>query len=107
MKVMVAGYALCILLPPVCLAQAPVGTIAGMVRDPSGAVIKGAHVQAVSRASSQARRTVTAEPGDFSFPALLVGEYDVSAERAPAAVEWSADSYRPPAGDGLDERQRR
>jgi hypothetical protein len=80
MRVIAAAYALCILLPRLCLAQAAAGTIAGVVRDPSGAVIVGARMQAVGRAKGQARRTVTAGPGDYSFPALLAGEYDVSAE---------------------------
>ena len=80
MKAIITGYMLYVLLSPWCLAQAPAGTIAGVVRDPSGAVIMGAQVQAVSRASGQARRTLTTEPGDYSFPALLGGEYEVSAE---------------------------
>ena len=72
--------ALFILAARVCLAQAPVGTIAGVVRDPSGAVISGTQVQAVSRSTGQARTTVTSAEGDYSFPALLAGEYEVSAE---------------------------
>ena len=69
-----------ILTARVCLAQAPVGTIAGVVRDSSGAVISGTQVQAVSRATGQARTTVTSAEGDYSFPELLAGEYEVSAE---------------------------
>lgn len=78
MKGIAAGYGFWILLPQLCLAQ-PAGTIAGVVRDPSGGVISGAQMQAISRTSGQTRTTVTAGPGDFSFPALLVGEYDVRA----------------------------
>ncbi len=80
MKAIITGYVLYLLSSRLCMAQAPSGTIAGVVRDPSGGVIVGAHVQAVSRASGQARRTLTAEPGDYSFPALLAGEYEVTAE---------------------------
>ena len=80
MKEIVAGCVLCLLLSRLCVAQAPSGTIAGAVRDSSGRVIVGAQVQAISRASGQARRTVTVEQGDYSFPALLAGEYDLSAE---------------------------
>ena len=72
--------AMFILTARVCLAQAPVGTIAGVVRDSSGAVLSGTQVQAVSRATGQARTTVTSAGGDYSFPALLAGEYEVSAE---------------------------
>ena len=71
---------LCILIPEVCNAQAPVGTIAGIVRDPSGAVITGAPVQALSRATGLARTTVTDERGDYSFPALLAGDYEGSVD---------------------------
>jgi Carboxypeptidase regulatory-like domain len=80
MRAIITGYVLCVLLSRLCLAQALAGIIAGVVRDPSGAVIVGVQVQAVSRASGQARRTLTAERGDYSFPALLAGEYDVGVE---------------------------
>jgi Carboxypeptidase regulatory-like domain len=69
---------LCVLTAGICLAQAPVGTIAGVVRDPSGAVVAGARVQAVSPATGQARETATSERGDYSFPALFAGEYQMS-----------------------------
>jgi carboxypeptidase family protein len=94
MKAITMLCVLIILTAGVCLAQAPVGTIAGVVRDPSGAVVAGAQVQAVSRSTGLARATVTAEQGDYSFPALLAGEYEVSAEATgfqrivrPATVE--------------------
>src|SRR5438105_4848452 len=79
-KRIVTVYVLCILTPAVCLAQAPAGTIAGVVHDPSGAVIASAQVQAISRATAQARTTVTTEEGEYSFPALPVGEYEVRVE---------------------------
>src|SRR5215831_17562189 len=82
MKATAIPCVLCILMARVCLAQVPVGTIAGVVRDPSGAVVAGVQVQAVSRSTSQVRTTVTAEPGDYSVPALLAGEYEVSVEVA-------------------------
>src|ERR1041384_7824334 len=64
----------------VVLAQAPTGTIAGVARDPSGAAVAGAQVKLTSRATGFARTAVTSEGGDFSFPALLAGEYEVSVE---------------------------
>jgi Carboxypeptidase regulatory-like domain len=60
------------------LAQTPTGTIAGVVRDPSGAAVGGAQVKLTSRVSGFARSIVTSEQGDYSFPALLAGEYEVS-----------------------------
>src|SRR5271167_2028907 len=79
MKVFVA---LCVLCIPacVCLAQAPVGTIAGAVHDPSGAVIEGAQVQVINRATGLVRAALTTGQGDYSFPALPAGEYEVSAQ---------------------------
>src|SRR5215471_13322936 len=62
------------------IAQAPTGTIAGVVRDPSGAAIRGARVKLTSTATSLARTVVTSQQGDYSFPALLAGEYEVSVE---------------------------
>jgi len=51
---------LCILLVPRdCLAQLPVGTIAGVVRDAAGGVMRGVQVQAVSLATRQVRTTTT------------------------------------------------
>src|SRR5437867_2935066 len=61
-------------------AQAPTGTIGGVVRDPSGAAVAGALVRLASQASGLARLAATSEQGDYSFPALLPGEYEVSVE---------------------------
>src|SRR5262245_711637 len=60
--------------------QAPTGTIAGVVRDPSGGVVAKARVKLTSLATSLTRSMVTSEHGDYSFPALLPGEYQVSTE---------------------------
>src|SRR5215831_4285119 len=79
MKIVVKGFAY---LACACagLAQAPTGTIAGVARDPSGAAVTGAEVKATSRTAALARTVVTSEQGDYSFPALLAGEYEVSIE---------------------------
>jgi hypothetical protein len=62
------------------LAQEPRGTITGVVRDPAGNLIPRAEVEAVRRATAQVRRAVSGEHGDYSFPALLPGEYELSVE---------------------------
>src|SRR5260370_32740284 len=62
------------------LAQAPTGPIAGVAGGPSGAAVAGAHVKVTSQAAGFARTAVTSEQGDFSFPALQAGEYEVSVE---------------------------
>jgi hypothetical protein len=61
-------------------AQAPTGTIAGVIRDPSGAAVVGARLKAQSVTTAVVRTATTSEQGDYSFPALLAGEYDVSVE---------------------------
>ena len=66
----------------VASAQAPTGTIAGVVRDPSNAAVTGARVKAMQLATGLSRTTTTSQLGDYSFPALLTGEYEVSAEAA-------------------------
>ena len=62
------------------LAQAPVGAVVGVVSDPSGAAVAGARVQAVSLATGVSRTGASDGQGDYSFPALLAGEYEISAE---------------------------
>jgi hypothetical protein len=61
-------------------AQSPTGTIAGVVRDASGAAVVGARVKAKSVTTAFVRTAVTSEEGDYSFPALLTGKYEVSVE---------------------------
>ena len=82
MKTLVAACLFCILTPRDCLAQLPAGTIAGVVHDSAGGVIRGAHVQAIGLATHQLRATTTSEQGEYGFPALLPGEYEVHVEAA-------------------------
>ena len=67
---------------PTLLAQLPTGTILGVVKDPSGAVVPGAMVTATN-ADTGATRTVTTEAdGSYRFSALPVGNYDISVSHA-------------------------
>src|ERR1700720_2675427 len=61
-------------------AQVPTGTIAGVVLDPSGAPVLGARLKVVSLATNVARAETSSEHGDYSFPALMAGEYEVTVE---------------------------
>jgi hypothetical protein len=61
-------------------AQVPTGSIAGVVRDPSGAAVPEARGEVVSSATALARTIITSAQGDFSFPALPAGGYEVSVE---------------------------
>src|SRR5205809_6482413 len=56
------------------------GTITGEVKDSSGAVIPGATVTVVNKATNATRTTSTNAVGLFDFPALPPGNYTVKTE---------------------------
>jgi Carboxypeptidase regulatory-like domain/TonB dependent receptor len=58
-------------------AQAPTGTINGIVTDPHQAVVAGAHVSATERGTGATRETVSNGNGVYSIPNLPLGVYDV------------------------------
>src|SRR5258708_34495725 len=81
----------------IALAQAPVGTISGVVSDESGAVVPNAKVTIANKDASLRRDLTTNSDGSFSAAALPAGEYEVRAEAAgfrvlvrPATVETGA-----------------
>src|SRR5262245_4911983 len=61
-------------------AQAPTGTIAGIVTDHAGAAVSGARITITNRDSGLARSLVTSNEGDYSAAALPPGVYVVKAE---------------------------
>ncbi|HXJ37806.1 MAG TPA: carboxypeptidase regulatory-like domain-containing protein, partial [Bryobacteraceae bacterium] len=58
------------------------GTVRGIVKDPSGAVIKGADAVLTNRSTQQQSRTVTADAGTYSFIFLTPGEYSLRIEQS-------------------------
>src|SRR5439155_15361339 len=56
-------------------AQLPTGTILGVVKDSSGAVIPGASVTITNIDNSLTRTGASTEDGSYRFPALPVGHY--------------------------------
>ena len=56
------------------------GSIVGVVRDESGAVIPGASVSVTNKATGAQRTGISSETGDFSIPGLLPALYDVRVE---------------------------
>ena len=64
---------------PSLRAQA-VGTITGIVTDPSGAVIPGARITAKRTETGVSQSTITTSAGTYTIPNLVVGSYNVSAE---------------------------
>src|SRR5579883_3304696 len=75
---LLALIALLAFLPLLAFGQVDTGTIAGTVRDPSGAAVPDATVT-VRNASTGAQRVVqTAGDGTYTVPALLPATYDVT-----------------------------
>lgn len=80
-----AGERLALVLALVCClialpAQAQINTasLAGLVADPSGAVVPHAHVTVTNASTSFTRETETDGAGYYFFPALPIGTYAVS-----------------------------
>src|SRR5215469_18782297 len=61
-------------------AQAPVGTIAGVVTDPDGGAISGVRVSVINQDSGLRRALIASADGSYSGPALQPGVYQVTAE---------------------------
>src|SRR5439155_18324420 len=62
---------------PTCLvfAQLPTGTVLGVVKDPSGAVVPGASMTLTNTDTALTRTGASTEDGSYRFPALPVGHY--------------------------------
>jgi hypothetical protein len=61
-------------------AQLNQATLTGVVSDPSGAAVVNAKVNAVHVATNAAFSTVTTATGNYTLPALEIGEYRVEVE---------------------------
>ena len=61
-------------------AQTTSTSILGTVTDANGAVVPGAKVTALNVGTSTKREDSTSSSGDYSFPLLDVGEYEVTVE---------------------------
>jgi len=83
-----SGAALCLLLlsGTLAVAQTPLGRIAGVVRDPSGAVVAGATITVTNEATGQTAVTTTTDLGAFVAAQLSPGSYTVRIEGAGFAL---------------------
>lgn len=68
------------LLSVAALAQVTTGTISGVVKDESGAVLPGVTVTSISKETGARRTAITDDSGYFKVPQLAVGLYEVRAE---------------------------
>lgn len=66
---------------PYCVAQTTTGTILGVVRDESGAVMLGVTITVESPDRGFKRTVVTDADGSYAVPLLPVGTYDIKAEQ--------------------------
>src|SRR5438874_3765167 len=69
-------------LLPAANAQAVTGQISGTVVDQGGAVIAGAPVSVINGVSKQTREFQTDSNGNFLFPDLVPGTYDIRITQA-------------------------
>ena len=65
-------------MPLLANAQAGRGSISGAVTDPSGAVVPGAQVELLSKATGVKLHTVTSGAGLYTFISLNPGAYQVT-----------------------------
>ncbi|MBA3355992.1 MAG: carboxypeptidase regulatory-like domain-containing protein [Pyrinomonadaceae bacterium] len=78
--VSVLAYCLLCAFPLQARAQAPTGTIVGVVTDPTGVPVASVLVTITNRDSRLTRRLNTSDEGDYSAAALPPGVYRVTAE---------------------------
>ena len=67
---------------PVQAQTASTGTVLGLVKDPSGAIVPGVSVELIDTATQGVRTTVTNEVGRYTFTAVRPGTYSVTAAAA-------------------------
>jgi hypothetical protein len=63
------------------IAQKDTGSLAGLVKDPSGAVIPGAKVRIIDTERGAQLGTTTNGQGEFVFSPLKIGRYQVTVEK--------------------------
>ncbi|MEW6209275.1 MAG: TonB-dependent receptor [Acidobacteriota bacterium] len=75
------------LLSAIAYAQTETGRIAGIIKDPAGAVISKASIDIRRVDTSSGRRVVTDEAGSFAAPNLSPGIYEVKVEASGFAAK--------------------
>jgi hypothetical protein len=78
-RILLIAAMACLVATPL-FAQVTSGTIFGTVKDPSGAVVKGASVTIANPSNGVTRQVTTSDTGDFVAPNLLPGTYNVTVE---------------------------
>jgi hypothetical protein len=60
-------------------AQSPTGEIAGVVKDPTGAVVPSAEIVVINQNTAERKTALTNDSGQYVAPLLPVGVYTVTA----------------------------
>lgn len=76
---------------PKAFGQAEQGTITGIIRDSSGAVVAGAGVKATNVATNVASSTVSGADGYYTIPYVNPGTYNVTAEASGFSISTVAN----------------
>src|SRR5499426_3250384 len=63
-------------------AQELYGSIVGNVKDKSNAVVSGATVRITHKETNQTRETAASRLGDFNFPTVQTGTYEITVRSA-------------------------
>src|SRR5438552_13119497 len=79
---LISAAATLLLVTVAAAAQQNTGTILGVVKDSSGAVVPGASITILNEETSLTRTVTTGEYGTFRAPALPVGRYTLRVELA-------------------------
>ncbi len=74
--------AITLLTSSLLVAQIDTGSIVGVIKDPTGAAVKGATVTLRNTATGVARTATTNDDGSYLFPALIPGAYSVEVSAA-------------------------
>src|SRR5271170_1406660 len=77
-----AVFAVCMCTCISALGQAEMGTIAGVVKDTTGAVVADAQIIVKNLATNAERTASTGNLGQYDVPALPPGNYEVSVSKS-------------------------
>lgn len=78
----IAVFALCLAMAPVAHSQTGAGSIQGVVKDATTAVIANAQVSAIHETTAREYKTASNEVGFYTFPSLQPGAYKMSVSAA-------------------------
>src|SRR3954453_5976621 len=77
LRVLLAAFIVMLVSPTFLHSQALTGYVSGRVFDSSGKLITGASVALINPSTGQKRMTLTSQTGDFVFPQVLPGIFDL------------------------------